>query len=196
MNADPPSRPRGRPRRFDERAALDAAERLFGARGYAEVGVAELCRALGLRPPSLYAAWGSKLGLFEATLERYAEGVGARFAAAIEGAADRDALWRALLGDAARLYTGGERRGCLALESTGSGDADVRDLAARHAEGTRRMLAARLAALGVEDAETEARALLVALRGVSAEARAGASTRTLLRAVEALVAGRSAAPDA
>ncbi len=56
---------RGRPRAFDPEAAVETALGLFHARGYDAVGVAELSRAIGVKPPSLYAAFGSKQGLYE-----------------------------------------------------------------------------------------------------------------------------------
>ncbi|TDK28817.1 TetR/AcrR family transcriptional regulator, partial [Rhizobium deserti] len=53
-------RPRGRPRRFDPDQGIAVAQRLFHARGYDAVSVADLTDALGINPPSLYSAYGSK----------------------------------------------------------------------------------------------------------------------------------------
>src|SRR5690606_32179930 len=64
-------RPRGRPRQFDPDDAVATAQRLFHERGYDAVSVADLTAALGIRPPSFYAAFGSKAGLYERVLERY-----------------------------------------------------------------------------------------------------------------------------
>ncbi|MEU8825157.1 TetR/AcrR family transcriptional regulator [Streptomyces sp. NPDC048636] len=68
------SRPtRGRPRAFDrDRAILDAA-RLFWRRGYSGTSTRDLTAALGLSTSSLYAAFGSKAGLFEEAVRTYAE---------------------------------------------------------------------------------------------------------------------------
>lgn len=63
--------PRGRPRAFDREAALRAALRLFWERGYAPVSVAELCQAMGVNPPSLYAAFGNKSALFLEAVAAY-----------------------------------------------------------------------------------------------------------------------------
>ena len=62
---------RGRPRAFDPEAAVETALGLFHARGYDAVGVAELSQAIGVNPPSLYAAFGSKQGLYERAVARY-----------------------------------------------------------------------------------------------------------------------------
>ncbi|NLU70520.1 TetR/AcrR family transcriptional regulator [Streptomyces sp. HNM0574] len=64
---------RGRPRAFDrDRAILDAA-RLFWRRGYSGTSTRDLTAALGLSTSSLYAAFGSKAGLFEEAVRTYAE---------------------------------------------------------------------------------------------------------------------------
>ncbi|MCZ1010128.1 TetR/AcrR family transcriptional regulator [Streptomyces lydicus] len=68
-----PQPTRGRPRAFDrDRAILDAA-RLFWRRGYSGTSTRDLTAALGLSTSSLYAAFGSKAGLFEEAVRTYAE---------------------------------------------------------------------------------------------------------------------------
>lgn len=62
---------RGRPRAFDRNEALKAALRVFWQRGYAPASVAELCKAMGSNAPCLYAASGSKAGLFLEALHFY-----------------------------------------------------------------------------------------------------------------------------
>ena len=57
-------RPRGRPRAFDRDQALETALELFWRQGYEGTSVADLTAALGIKPPSLYAAFGSKEGLY------------------------------------------------------------------------------------------------------------------------------------
>ncbi|HTV55208.1 MAG TPA: TetR/AcrR family transcriptional regulator [Terriglobia bacterium] len=64
----------GRPRGFDEEVALDAAMKLFWERGYEGTSMADLKKAMGLTPPSIYAAFGDKKSLFELAAKRYAEG--------------------------------------------------------------------------------------------------------------------------
>lgn len=61
----------GRPRVFDRNEALKAALRVFWQRGYAPASVAELCKAMGSNAPCLYAAFGSKAGLFLEALHFY-----------------------------------------------------------------------------------------------------------------------------
>lgn len=63
--------PGGRKRGFDDQMALQAAMELFWRQGYEGTSVADLTKALGINPPSLYAAFGSKRDLFEKALDRY-----------------------------------------------------------------------------------------------------------------------------
>jgi AcrR family transcriptional regulator len=60
------------PRSFDRDGAVETAMRLFWRHGYEGVSVADLTAAIGIAPPSLYAAFGSKAGLFREALDRYA----------------------------------------------------------------------------------------------------------------------------
>lgn len=61
----------GRPREFDTEKALDEAMEVFWRHGYEGATIAELTGAMGINPPSLYAAFGSKEGLLRAALDRY-----------------------------------------------------------------------------------------------------------------------------
>ena len=52
------SRSVGRPREFDEEAALEAAMDAFWAKGYEATSMADLCNCTGLHKGSLYQAFG------------------------------------------------------------------------------------------------------------------------------------------
>ena len=54
----------GRPREFDRGAALEAAMLAFWRKGFAATSMNDLCDAMGVRSPSLYAAFGSKEALY------------------------------------------------------------------------------------------------------------------------------------
>ncbi|MGH7005174.1 MAG: TetR/AcrR family transcriptional regulator, partial [Alphaproteobacteria bacterium] len=70
--------PRGRPRAFDCDAALESAMRVFWEKGYDGASMADLTGAMRINAPSLYAAFGSKAGLFQAAVELYGRKVGLR----------------------------------------------------------------------------------------------------------------------
>jgi len=62
---------RGRPRAFDREHALRCALNVFWQKGYEPASVAQLCAAMGINPPSLYAAFGNKARLFLEAVHYY-----------------------------------------------------------------------------------------------------------------------------
>jgi TetR/AcrR family transcriptional repressor of nem operon len=66
------SRSVGRPREFDEEAALEAAMDAFWAKGYEATSMADLCCCTGLHKGSMYQAFGDKHTLFMDALKHYA----------------------------------------------------------------------------------------------------------------------------
>ena len=64
---------KGRPRAFDRTMALRRALEVFWRQGYAPASVAELCRAMDINPPSLYATFGNKASLFLEAVNFYEE---------------------------------------------------------------------------------------------------------------------------
>ena len=61
----------GRPRGFDREAALEAAMFLFWRKGFTATSMNDLCDAMGVRSPSLYAAFGNKEALYLEAVEHY-----------------------------------------------------------------------------------------------------------------------------
>jgi AcrR family transcriptional regulator len=63
----------GRPRAFDRDEALEAAMVLFWRKGFEATSMTDLCDAMGVRSPSLYAAFGSKKALYLEAIQHYVE---------------------------------------------------------------------------------------------------------------------------
>lgn len=61
----------GRPREFDEEAALTHAMEAFREKGYVAVSIKDLEDATGLKAGSIYNSYGDKAGLFRAAMEHY-----------------------------------------------------------------------------------------------------------------------------
>jgi len=76
-------RPRGRPRTFDESAALAKAIQVFWSKGYDGVTIDDLVAGMGVGRPSLYSIFGSKRTIFLRALYAYAERKGALTASAL-----------------------------------------------------------------------------------------------------------------
>ena len=60
-----------RPQQYDRQAVLQAAQQLFWNKGYQATSVADLQQATGLKPGSLYQAFGNKEGLLQEVLDYY-----------------------------------------------------------------------------------------------------------------------------
>lgn len=175
------TKPAGRPRRFDPEKAVAIAQQLFHEHGYDAVGIADITRALGINPPSFYAAFGSKADLYSRVLERYAC-TGAiplqEFLRADRPVAEGLA---ALLEEAARRYASDPlATGCLVLESTRSNDPGVREAAGVFHINAEEAIRAFIAARHPEEAERLADFVSTTMSGLSAKARNGQSLERLL----------------
>lgn len=105
---------RGRPRTFDREQALRNALSVFWARGYDGATLEELLAAMGnLKPPSFYAAFGSKDALFREAVDLYRDEVGMPTIRALEQAPTARAGVEAMLRKGVEQFCTGEARGCL-----------------------------------------------------------------------------------
>lgn len=72
MSTEKQSSPaRGRPRCFNLEEALDRSLLLFWEKGFQNTSIDEIAEAVGVKKPSLYAAFGDKEMLFRKVLQRY-----------------------------------------------------------------------------------------------------------------------------
>lgn len=109
---------------------------VFWERGYGQTSVGDLVNATGLNPGSLYAAFGSKKGVFLEVLDEYNLGFLAKIRAL--GSGNRPALHdlytflKTIVDD---TVAGRDRRGCLsvnALLEMSQHDADIAERLNRH----------------------------------------------------------------
>lgn len=61
--------PAGRPRTFDRGEALKKAMMVFWEKGFEGATMAELIAVIGMKAPSVYAAFGNKDALFREVVE-------------------------------------------------------------------------------------------------------------------------------
>ena len=125
------ARPPGRPRAFDRDAALDRAVIEFWRHGYEATSVAGLTAAMGIRPPSLYAAFGDKRALFSEAVRRYGATWGAPAGRALAEEPDARAAIARLLREMAADYTDpAHPPGCLVVSAATNCTADAEDVKA------------------------------------------------------------------
>jgi len=125
----------GRPREFDADAALDQAMEVFWRHGYEGATIAQLTEAMGINPPSLYAAFGNKEGLLKAALDRYTKLRAAWMEEVLNAPTARDVAERMLMGIADKQTDPANPPGCLLVQgglACGTGSENVPfELAAR-----------------------------------------------------------------
>jgi AcrR family transcriptional regulator len=112
-------RSRGRPRLFDEEAALDQLTTLFWEKGFSQTSMADLVEASGVHKSSLYSTFGSKDELFATILRRYYKDRMAMFASVIETAGDGfDAIHTFLDMMLEDVVSGPGQHGCLLVNTS------------------------------------------------------------------------------
>jgi AcrR family transcriptional regulator len=128
---------RGRPRLYDPDVALTRAIDVFWDRGYAATSLDDLCAAMDMNRPSLYAAFGDKHQLFLSALGRYRETVRARFRSTFD--TDRPVMQslRAYYTGMLDRYFSGDKapRGCFMMSVAtleAAQDPVVRDVICEH----------------------------------------------------------------
>jgi AcrR family transcriptional regulator len=187
------ARPRGRPRTFDERDALDKATRVFRSKGYDGATIDELVAGMGVGRPSLYTVFGDKRTLFLRALRAYAERKGARAAKALFSPPTlRDALLSFMRHSVESATEEGSAPGCLLVcVAPLVDDAEVRQflqdaLAAGVALVERRFYDAISAGEVPSDFPVAARAsqVLDLSRGLTIRAQMGTPRKTLLNDAE------------
>ena len=168
----------GRPRGFDRDAAVTTAMELFWRYGYEGVSIGDLTKAIGIAPPSLYAAFGSKALLYREALDRYAAGAGALDLSILDRAPDLKAGVGAVLA-AAIASVSESGRACMIVNGMVAchrdHDALARDLAKRRSSFERELRNKLTRWLKPTEAASLARYIVAVMQGISVHARDGAS---------------------
>ena len=180
MTTDKP-RLRGRPRRFDLDEAVATAQQLFHARGYDAVSVADVTGALGTNPPSFYAAFGSKAGLYARVLDRYNGTAAIPLAALLREDRPVEECLAAVLEEAARYYAADPgAAGCLVLEGVRCTVPEAREAAGAYNLAAERVIHNYIAARYPQEAERLTDFVSTTMSGLSAKARSGHGLDQLL----------------
>lgn len=181
---------RGRPRGFDRDEALKTAMVIFWEHGYQATTLSDLTTAMGIKPPSLYAAFDSKEELFRQAIRLYerTEAEAPR-RALVETPTAREAVGALLRESAVRYTTPGKPTGCmvaLSAATTSAEHAEVRAFTARCREATEDAILTRMEK-GVAEGElsesadlpSAAKFYTTVLNGLAVQARDGVSRERL-----------------
>jgi AcrR family transcriptional regulator len=107
----------GRPRGFNYDEALDRAIHVFWRKGFEGASLNDLTAAMGIRPASLYKAFGNKRALFEKALARYLAGPVAFVHDALNEPTAFAVADRILRRTGEFLTEGRSRRGCMTIQA-------------------------------------------------------------------------------
>ncbi|MFI7618379.1 TetR/AcrR family transcriptional regulator [Nonomuraea terrae] len=195
-----------RQRAFDREAALETALLAFWRHGYEATSVAELTAAMGIKPPSLYAAFGDKRRLFEEAVRRYQETYGAFSTRALaEEPTGRAAVERVLREAAAEYASPDHPAGCLVITGAvncGPESAEVEELLRGFREDAKAAFKRRIdddLAAGRLPAGTDTAGLATfyaaVIQGMSTQSRDGASHADLLRVADLAMSAWPAASE-
>jgi AcrR family transcriptional regulator len=192
MKPEAVSKPRklGRPLSFDRDAALEKAMVLFWQQGYEGTSLSELTEAMGISPPSLYAAFGDKKQLFLAAVERYVSASESSPDCIRNAPTAKQAVQTMLRNAAVSQTQRGRPAGCLLVSGAvnlSAASQDIRDAVARIRAQAERSLRDRIKR-GVDDGELPAKTDPAALaafyvsvtHGMSMQAQDGAKRDRLL----------------
>jgi len=187
-----PARKRGRPRILDRDVGLDVAAQLFWQHGYEGTSIADLTQAMGITPPSLYAAFGSKEELYRQALDHSIAREMKCRSEALEGDMSAYDALAFYLNDVAEGITApGKPRGCIVstavLQHAQENESVAQAVAARREDSIQFVKARFDRAVcekelpGDTDTDSLARFYSAVVQGMSAQACDGACTESLKR---------------
>lgn len=175
----------GRPRNFDPELAVAKVQRLFHARGYDTVSVADVTQALNIKPPSFYAAFGNKLGLYQRVLSRYVQNDAIPFDDILRSDRPVAECLASLLEEAARRYAADpDAPCCLVLEGTHSNDPLARNAARAFYCVAENKIHDFIAQRHPEEAPCLTDFVCTTMLGLSGKARCGHSLERLLSSAQ------------
>ncbi len=90
---------------------------VFWEKGFDAASMADLTRAMGINPPSLYAVFGNKESLFLRVLQKYGEGPASYVMQALAAPTAREVAERRLYGAVDAMCDRSHPLGCLAVQA-------------------------------------------------------------------------------
>ncbi|MGF6169693.1 MULTISPECIES: TetR/AcrR family transcriptional regulator [Pseudomonas fluorescens group] len=174
---------------FDREAGVAIAQAMFHEHGFDAVSLNDLVDAMDIKPPSFYAAYGSKAELFERAMQLYASENALPLDRILAPERPPGEALCAMLVAAAKQYGKDHTlRGCMITEGLRADDEVARKMAEKLADGGLKVIRAYLDNVQPDNAQTLADFITVTLRGLSASACNGMSRKRLIEVAQ--TAGR------
>lgn len=183
MTTTKPGRTPGRPRQFDAEQAIETAQRLFHARGYDAVSVADLTQAFGINPRAFMPLLAVSSGCIPASCSATAR----PGPFPLMPCCETTSRWRRRSSPYCRRRLAAIGRsaaaGCLVLEGVHCQDADARVAAGEWHAAARAKIQQYIARHRPQDALRVTDYMDTLMLGLSAKAREGDSLPRLLETV-------------
>jgi TetR/AcrR family transcriptional repressor of nem operon len=194
-------------REFDTEKAVEAAMNAFRRNGYDGTSIQDLVDVTGVGRGSLYAAFGSKEGLYLAAMDRYREYYALPLVDVLrEGAPSRELLHEVLFAAVDEIVRDGSRRACLIVGAAVGRIAQDPQVTA-HVQSTTEMIEDALYQVvaeaqadgqlsGKQDARTLARYLIMTMHGLRVMGSIQSDRTSLMAVVETALDALDCLPDA
>ena len=184
----------GRPRNFREEDALDAAMRVFWAKGYEGTSLDDLTKAMKINRSSLYSTFGDKEALFRKVIEQYRTGPMSFLSDALKLKTAQEVVEALLRMSVKFLGDPGHPPGCLSIQggvACGSGNEKVKQAMVDWRKAGLSRLQKRLQRARAEgdlregiDPRDLARLIVIVMNGLGVQAVSGATLAEMNRAVD------------
>lgn len=175
---------------FDREQGIAIAQALFHQHGFDAVSLSDLTEAMDIKPPSFYAAYGSKAELFERAMHRYAsENALPMDKLLAQDLPPAEALASLLVAAAKHYGRDITLRGCLITEGLRADDPTARAMAEKMGKAGLQKIRHYLEQVCPGAAQALTDYMLITLRGLSAAACSGMSRKRLIAVAQ--IAGKS-----
>ena len=184
----------GRPRRFREEDALDAAMRVFWQKGYEGTSLDDLTKAMKINRSSLYSTFGDKEKLFRTVIDRYKAGSMSFVSEALNLKTTRAVVEALLRMSVKFLSDPSHPPGCLSIQggvACGSGNEEAKQAMIDWRKAGLALLQKRLQRARTEgdlrrgvDPKDLARLVMIMMNGLGIQAVNGATAEEMNRAMD------------
>ena len=184
----------GRPRRFREEDALDAAMRVFWQKGYEGTSLDDLTKAMKINRSSLYSTFGDKETLFRTVIDRYKAGSMSFVSEALNLKTTRAVVEALLRMSVKFLSDPSHPPGCLSIQggvACGSGNEEAKQAMIDWRKAGLALLQKRLQRARTEgdlrkgvDPKDLARLVMIMMNGLGIQAVNGATAEEMNRAMD------------
>lgn len=168
---------RGRPRKFSKENGIKTAKSLFHARGFEGASIADICKKLGVPATSIYSSFGSKFELFCCAVKSDSNQMQDRLDTELQSSQNVEEVFRTCLEFSVQQFTeNATTPGCFLLDAAlFTRDQEVRSLVIQETQLLQEIISNRLEEIRVISGAEIAASIITLMRGLSNDARMGAS---------------------